>query len=177
MTFNSCHKRVAAHVNDVQEMVNVLVQQVFSYEIEAIAASLTDLVKENQTLGGTLNAFIYSGKTYSLIQNRFIRGLSINPLHPSLEAQADRYIDRQDRVITDHRRIINSMSVVTNKCTSRQDIRDVLPETLVVLVPQLAQMERLREEGFLIKFNPVLKKQFQDTVNLLLDYQANRLLY
>lgn len=171
------HTRIAQHVNEVQEMVNALIKQIFSYEVDHLAQVLKNLVLQNQSLGGTMNAFIYNGSIYSVIDGRFLRGLTVLPLHRSLLDEAESYTARKERVERDNRRAINSMSVVALKCTSRQDVRDVLPETLIGLVPELSQMERIRPEGFLLKHSPVLMKQYQDTLDLLLDYQANRLIY
>lgn len=170
-------RRQPMYVNDVQELANSLVEQVFSYEHGFIEEETKGLIIANQALGGTMNAFVFHGALHACVPQRTLRGIVVKPLHPSLEDRGERLLSRKTRVDRDHRRITNSLAVVTVKCRSRQDIRDALPETLVNLVPELSQIDRLREEGCLISDNQMLLKQFQDSVTLLLDYQANRLIY
>ena len=171
-------RRNPLYVNSLPEMMNQLVEDLFKVELTRLARDLDEIVLENQKLGGTMNAFVYQGDIHSTLTPIQLRGIGpIAPLRGALEPQADIYLARLEKAKRDRQRVINSLAVVTRFCRSRQDVRDVFPETLVALVPSLREMERQRDEGFMLRNKPVLLKQFQETVDLLLDYQANRLIY
>ena len=174
----SRHRRRPEYVNPVQEAVDALVASILDLEEGRLGRERDAIIRENQALGGTMNVFLYRGALHSSLPGFRIRDIGpIAGLHRDLHARMDRYLERRERLGRDRTRIRNALSVVGLRCRTRQELRDVLPETLVAQVPALARMARSREEGYLLAGNPVLLRQFRDMVDLVLDYQANRLLY
>ena len=158
-------------INHVQELVNTLLDHVMKPEQTAIEAELDQLVEDNEAHGGSAAGFVYDGDVLSLYPPSVLRGRSILPIYVGLEDRAQAHVERRNKLKHDRQRIEAGFSVVTPKCKTTQDIRDVLPDNLAALVEQISELPRTREEGFLFQNNMTLKRQFQANMDLLFDYQ------
>jgi hypothetical protein len=171
-------KRVREFVNPVQDVINQLVNNLFEHELKNIDETFHKLVIENQSLGGTMNVFLHDGLRYSHLPHHLIKDVKeVRELHPSLVPSMERHLTRKRNAEQDKRFVLNALSVVGQKCTTIQDMRDVLPEALVTEIPFMRNLPRMRDEGWVLDEHPQLLKQFQAAVEIILIYQVNRLLY
>lgn len=159
------------YVNHVQNLVKALLDHIFIAPEEDIQKRLSDLVERNANAGGSGPGFLHDGELVSPHKPASLRGLTILPIHESLEDAAEVFVKDREKLKQDRQRIELGFSVVSSKCRTSQDIRDALPDTLVALVPELNQIPRTRPEGFLFQNNTTLKAQFQTVLDLLFDYQ------
>jgi hypothetical protein len=178
MTRHASFKRVREFINPVQEVINQLVNDLFAHEIQYINQTFEKLVIENQSLGGTMNVFLYDGEYRSHLPHHLVKGVkNVREVQPTLYPAMQKHLERVRAYERDKRFVLNAFSVVGQKCNSIQDMRDVLPEPLVAEVPSLKRMERMREEGWLLFDNPLLLRQFREAVEIVLYYKVNRLIY
>jgi len=170
-------KRNPLYVDPVMELLTQVVDSLLADESTRLDKVLQDLILRNHSLGGHLNAFIHVGEIFHILPRRLFRGEHIPALHLSMAAEAENLKTLCDNIKRDRRRLYQAFSVVLPKCHNKQEVRDVLPETLVAAIPAFRGVERQQEEGFILDAHPVLKEQYQQAVELALSYQANKLIY
>lgn len=170
-------RRQEQYRNPMQDLIDAVLLETFQHEQERLKNDFEQLVIENQTRGGTMNGFRYEGLLYAVIPLNKFRQENIANLAEDLVPAFQRYMESKNRLEKDIQRIRNSLSVVLNKCRHPQDVRDVLPEVIVCKVDKFRGMDRIREEGWVLRDFPHLKAQFESAIELLCFYQANRLIY
>lgn len=74
-------------------------------------------------------------------------------------------------------RLYNGLAVLVLRCSTLQDLRDALPDSVVSLFPELASLSRFREPGWPFEDKPLQAHDYRATEELLGFYVTNRLLY
>lgn len=163
--------------NPLSAIVDHAVVSIFQAEEEYQKQVFEKILIENQALGGTIGAFKYRFEVFGLIPGKQAMKMDIKRLDTSLEDKIERYLKAKKQMLKDITKVRNGLAVVIAKCRGAQAARDALPDTLVNLIPELRDIERISEEGAILKEHPQLRKQFETAVNLSIDYQARRLIY
>lgn len=158
-------------------LIEIALAEIFQPEREQMQRTLEGLVRENQSRGGTMNAFRYEGLLYSVIPLKHVIHDRPRDLDPTLEKSFLRYQKRMDRFERDFKKIRQAISMVVSKCRSQQQLRDALPDSITHLVPGLKDLPRHDIEGCVLKDKPHLHRQFTEAMDIALDYIANRLIY
>jgi len=158
-------------------LLQPMVEALMTTEADRLKGQLQTLLKQNVEQGGSKDAYTHRGEVYSLLPRVYLRGTTILPITPSLVPQAEDYRLSLQAVERDTRRIRQALSVVVPRCSSKQEIRDVLPESLAAQIPDFRGMERHHTEGFVLKDMPDHLEQFQEAMNLAISYQANQLIF
>lgn len=135
------------------------------------------LCMDNAALGGTPNAFRYNSRIYHAIPLRDIHRTSVKQIDTTLEDRAAHLEHVTEIFERDTKRLTQGITVVLSRCTTSQDVRDALPEELVQISPELSTLPRTRPEGYVLEEHPMLRKQFEATMELALYYTANRLIF
>ena len=170
-------QRNPVYIQPLSELLNPILYAFFKEERDRLTKRLETLIIENQKLGGTQNAYMHGGFLYSTLPFRYFRGIQVKPVHSSLEPDADTLAELMNKLKEDEQKVRQGLSVIIPKCKHKQEFRDALPETLVSLVPELRGMERIEEEGHILREKPMLRYQYQRIVDLVDYYQANKLIY
>lgn len=170
-------RRNPLYVDPVMELLTPVVDGLLKTEADRLAKVLQGLILRNHSLGGHKNAFLHGGELFNIVPRRHFRGERVSPIQASLVSEAEHYSTLRDSVERDRKRLNQALSVVIPKCRNKQEVRDVLPETLVARIPAFRGIERQNEEGFILDGNPVLQSHYQQAVDLALHYQANQLIY
>lgn len=164
-------------MTNFKSLIDPVLAEIFGKEQDHLDSVLSNLIDQNQALGGTMNAFRVDGKLVSLIPIKHLRGVKISPLSSDLEASYRRYDDRQSQLNSDKKKILHALSMVVSKCRHAQDLRDCLPDVISNQIPAFQRMERMNQEGFVLNEHPMLLKQYQKAMDIALYYQANRLIH
>lgn len=164
-------------VNPVMELLNPVVDGIMEKERKRLNGVLSKLLIKNAETGGNKSAYIHMGDFYSLIPRKYLRNEKVDAIHSSLVSEAEELRQLLAKLDHDTKRIRQALAVVIPKCRDKQSLRDVLPETLVMAIPEFQGMERLSEEGFLLNEFPLLKRQYDQAVEIALYYQANQLIF
>lgn len=170
-------RRNPIYVDPLMELLTPVVDGLLEHESNRLTEMLRDLLMRNHALGGHMDAFLHGGEIFHVVPRRHFRTDRIKPLHPSLAREVEDYRMLRDNVERDRQWLRQALSVVVPRCRDKQEVRDVLPETLVAAIPAFRGVERQREEGFILDRHPVLKRQYAQAVDLALHYQANQLIY
>lgn len=166
-----------AHSNPNKAIIDKALISMLSYEQGLLDKTLSNIVRENQNLGGTMNGFRFDGFLYCITNVSDMRFQNVKQLHQSLIQEFQTYLVRTQQLKKNINYIRNALSTVLSKCKHLQDCRDVLPDLLVNQIDELKTLPRIREEGFVLKNNPLLFKQFTEAMDLVAHYHANKLLY
>lgn len=170
-------RRNPIYVNHVQSLIDSLLNSIKEYENKYFHKWTSKLVKENHELGGHRDAYYYRGILFHVNPRHWFRDDVIPPIHQSLEPAAEDLLDTKEELESQLRSIRHAFSLVARKAHSRQDMRDILPDALVIDIPELKDLSRTREEGFLFEPGTQHRKQFDHAVDLCLSLQAHRLYY
>lgn len=161
----------------VMSLLDPVIAGLFKDESDRLAEELKALVVENHRLGGTEHVFIHRGEILSHLKPVETRAMPKDLVVPALMDRADNWIRLRDKLEDDTNRLRQALTVVLPRCRSKQDVRDVLPETLVAMVPEFRGIARQGAEGFLLDEHPRLKSQYGRVAGIVDYYIANRLLY
>ena len=164
-------------VNPIMELLNPMVDGLMTPEKERLDRTLDQLIITNQKRGGTMNAFYYQGLLYANTPTKYLRGIQVANLDQDLEHEFEVYLSDFRLLKENLKRLTQAMSVILPKCRNAQQVRDAIPEALVMFIPQFRGMERMDPEGFLLRSNPMLHEQFQQAIQIALYYVANRIIY
>ena len=138
---------------------------------------LDRLIQDNQALGGTLGAYRLQGDLFTRMPIRHFAGVDVKPPHPELLDRALYHRDAEKRLQEGFHTLRLSLSVVTHHCSSFQALRDTLPETLVAFVPSLAEIPRLRPEGWFRREKAALVSAVERIDEITGYYLANQLIF
>lgn len=170
-------QRNPLHVHPAMALVYPAVDQIFESELTRLGDELRQIVVANHKLGGHPNAFTLDGLRYSIVKTYFLRGEKIPEISPSLDLRARNWIASQASLEHDHKRVLRGLSVILSKTRNRQEIRDAIPETLIQDIHELKGMERHEPYGQLLEAYPTLRVQYEEAIDMLMNYRANQLIY
>ena len=169
--------RLSRYRDEYQTTVFDYIHDMFQQEEKRLGKVLRNIVIRNANLGGHPHAYIFNNNIYSIIKIYVLRGQKIAPIDPSLEAEAAIYAAAIKTLDQDNKEIQAAVAVALQRCTTPQQIRDVLPETLIKNLPLFRGIDRQQEPGYLFHPASVQKRQFDQAMNLAANYWVNMLLY
>jgi hypothetical protein len=158
-----------------QHLIDPVLVKIFTEEKQYLDGLFNDIIERNQAKGGSMNAFRYNGSSYTNTSIKDTRN-DIRELHPDLHAEFDTYLESLLQLQKDTNRIKNMLSTVMRKCAHPQDFRDVLPDALSCDIPELSELDRIRDEGWVFRQEPMKLQQFQAVMDLAINYIARRLI-
>lgn len=158
-----------------QHLIDPVLVKIFTEERQYLNDIFNDIIEQNQIKGGSMNAFRYNGSSYTNTSIKETRS-DIRELHPDLHKEFDTYLASLLQLQKDTNCIKNMLSTVMRKCEHPQDFRDVLPDALSCDIPELSGLERIRDEGWVFRQEPMKLQQFQAVMDLAINYIARRLI-
>ena len=158
-----------------QHLIDPVLIKIFTEEREYLDSIFQGTFEKNQAKGGSMNAFRYNGCSYTNTSIKDTRN-DIRELDNDLHAEFSQYLESQSQLVKDTRRIRNMLSTVMRKCSHPQDFRDVLPDALSCDIPELSHMDRIRPEGWVFQEEPVKLQQFQEIMDLAINYIVRRII-
>lgn len=167
----------AKTTNPALDLIEPMIAGFLNKERVRQRATLEALVSANHAAGGNPYGYYFQGKRFSLLATRFLVGQPINIVEPSLRQQAEDFDLAATKLEHDAQKLMNGLTVVLSRCSSFQDVRDVLPEPLVQIFPQLSCLPRIQDEGWVLLERPVLRTQYEKTIAIALYYQVNNLIF
>ena len=149
---------------------NTFSNYLFQKDTERLQKRVLDLVKENHQAGGSPDGFLYRGVFYNnLRSNIFSKGQRGN-LMPSMEDSMIQYLKDVKKTSDDRTKVRQVLANLLLPCKSEQDVRDVLPESLIEVIPELRQMPRTRPEAFTLvtELHRSQYAEFKDLISIYL---------
>lgn len=161
----------------LKEIVDQLVKMIFSSEDTRIAKYKLEMVKRNRELGGNKDGFFFQGILYSdMLTHLSFKG-DRGSIYPELEKEMLSFVNDINKINYDKVRINQALSLLIRDCKDNQDLRDALPNSLVSMVPSIANIPRQREEAYILKDNKRTYNQYMKIRSLIEFYVTAKLLY
>lgn len=170
-------RRNPIYVNHVQSLIDTLLENIRTHEKEYHHKWTSRLIRDNKEMGGHRDAFYHMGIMFHVNPRHYFKDDLIPAVHVSLHPNVEDLMQAKESLETNIRFIRNAFSLVARQAHSRQNIRDILPDALMIDIPDLQDLPRTREEGFLLEPGTQHRKQFDQAVELCLTLQANRFIY
>ena len=148
-----------------------------SFEKKRLDSWLQTLIDANAALGNPSEGFLFCGKFHTLASNEQRVGLEKRLLHPNLYEEGKQYIQAVKKSYMENGQMQMSLRILIRPCSNIDDIRDVLPEAAVRLIPELAGLPRTREEAWTIRDKPIQLQNFKMLKELVEFHVANHLLF
>lgn len=158
-----------------------VVKHLFIAELRRIDNKLLDMVKRNNRLNNTDGhvGFLYQGEYY------LMPGAKRPPmhgergvLHPELWNDMSVYLKACARLLGDCTMVNQMIFRLVQGCKSRQDVRDALPEAVVVQDKLLGLNEfpRTRPTAYTLEGDERAKRQYKKVEPIMLYYAGSHLL-
>lgn len=153
-------------IKSSQYYINSVLAALVENDEKRLKSFSMDLIKRNADLGEKPDGFFYLGHVFYNVDPKLYSKASKGVLHPSLWEEGDMLIRQLDKTAQDGEIIRKYMQVCMNCLTEHNenwgspDVRDMLYEGVVDLVPELARHPRTRPEGFCLtdKWRPWWEK-------------------
>lgn len=159
------------------EIVAFITEALATSEAKHLNGLESELVKEQQEYyphdqGYMLNGHYFSGS------NSYVNKAPRHSLHQNLTTKGYKLLDAYNRLKDDKKYFIQAFSVLFRECKTMQDMRDAVPESLLVVCPETFQkMKRQREEGWTMRNTDVGIDKFEKLKKKIYSYLANRMLF
>lgn len=158
-----------------------VVKHLFIEELRRIDGKLADMVKRNNHLNNTDGhvGFLYQGEYY------LMPGASRPPihgergvLHPELYEDMVKYLKACARLLGDCTLVNQTIFRLVRGCKSKQDVRDALPEAVVVQdkVLGLNEYQRTRPVAYTLEGDERAIRQYKKVEPIILYYAGSHLL-
>jgi hypothetical protein len=177
--FNSTPYRPRPRVdpNPNQGFVEHIANQFLREVSEATEEKGRNLISLNDQLGGSPKGYTYAGLSFlsdpTLLDDKT---LYLDPIHPSLEKDAEAFHLRASRLQGMRTKLTQALATILQRCNGDvQTFRDALPDELVNLT-QLESYPRNRQPGFLLKAQPMLAATYRSIDDAIHYHNRYRLL-
>lgn len=163
--------------NQLHNLITHLLKALFEKEGKFLAKRQLDMVSRNTALGGTPDGFKHLGAIYSHLEGHARSRGKFELIHKSLSAEMDSLLSEVKSLAFEKDRSSQALALVLRDCRDWQEVRDALPNSLRIYVPECVHMERTKEEAFTLLDNPRAYEQYMRLRDKLNFYAAAQLLY
>lgn len=135
-----------------------LINALLSDETKRLQDMKTELIEENTLRGGKNTGFLFHGEFWTNLDPNTAKKLpktDKTTLHPSLHEKGKELAQQTKLHHTEETRLRQGLSMLLRDCFTMQDVRDALPDMATVILPELTNLTRTREEGY-----PFMKRPF-----------------
>lgn len=167
------------HITNPQYYINLVVGELMEPDERRLKALQIQLIQENAALGGKRDGFFYRGHVMYNVDPKLYMQASKGSLDPSLYEKAELIVRQLNKTKTDGDGIRQYMALcfilITNPQTLKfnlPDLRDMLHDGVVDLIPELREFQRTRPEEYCMQEQ--FRKQWEKKRALVEEYIAMR---
>lgn len=154
-----------------------VIDKLFEPEMRRLDGIIADLDAANREIRKLrVMGFMHNGQAY-LPKAAKVRPKQFPALAFTLTNRAAAWITDQNAVFEDKQFIKQVLWLATKDCETLEDVRDALPESIVELVPELANKPRTKEDGYTLKDDDRLYGQYLKIRDKIDVYWACRMVY
>lgn len=125
--------------------------------------------------GNPSQGFLYGGVFHTRLPVASQRQATKKLIDPSLRADAKKYMEDAKDLNRGIEIARHGITFLLRECGSDQDLRDLLPDTIVKFIPGLQSLPRTRRAGWVFEQRPFQKLRFEEIVNHLEYHISNRI--
>lgn len=157
-----------------------IVKYLFLAELKRLDDVLLKLIEDNEQLQGVYGTagFSYLGEFYISKKANRIPGYGEQvQLHPQLYDRMQKYNEQSARLLTECTMVNQMVFRLVTGCTTRQEVRDALPECLVAQDAEFTKLERTRPPAYTLDKDERALRQYHKVLPLIEYYAGSHLLY
>lgn len=154
-----------------------MVQQLVEPERRLLDEQLRGLIEQNYALGMPKEGFLYGGVFHSLIRVQDRAKATKKMLHKDLREEARHYMAAEKLFEQEKTRLHNGLTFMLSPCKNEQDMRDMLPDSMKLVLPQpIASLRRTRPPAWAFETEEMFLGQFKELENVIDYYISNRII-
>lgn len=158
------------------DSVQALISKLFEAEKRRLQAGVDRLVEQHQEImNDARTGFMHNGIYYRHSKTKTIDRLPM--LAWSLNDSMNKHLKDEGIIMLDCQQISQILFKLLGLATNQQEARDVLPDCIVSLVPQLSGLQRSRPVEDMIEHDSRLSRQYAKMLPKIQMYVVSRLLY
>lgn len=166
------------------DLVSNLVDTLFKPEHRRLYKLLAELNIENKRIHQrTYDGFIFRGKFYMPLTEEGgsltypSRGDPKTPMHFSLCKRMEFWLKDRETIWKDEKETRQALFILLEPCKTQQEIRDALPECLVLIDEHLSKYPRTRESAYTLEENDRGRRQYEKILPKIEIYSVTRLIF
>lgn len=157
-------------------IVNTIMSRLFTNDRKRVEKLKEELNTKNCLVRGeSAPGFIHMGKSYIVGKMTPRQPLPVLSLH--LLKEGEEFLKIANTLKHDEERVRQLLVQLLCGFRTTQDVRDLLPETLVVMFPDLKKLPRNREPAWTIIDKPHAMREYQKLLPKIEMYSVSNLLY
>lgn len=157
-------------------LIPSLIRDLFEKDYDRLNERIGSLIEENFRLRGSQHGYLYFGEFWTLLPIAQRKGVEKRILHPSLQPQGKEIYDERKLIQGEQQRLTQGLSMLLRDCHNEQDVRDALPDTATLLLPNLASLPRTRPDGWPYGGKALHQHTHELIVGIFDFYAANQIL-
>ena len=162
--------------NSVYKAIVGIIEKLFEAEKRRLQTSIDRLVEQHQEItNDTRTGFMYNGVYFRHSKTKTIERLPM--LAWDLNDAMSAHLKDEAAVMLDCQQIRQTLFKLMSVATSEQQLRDVLPDCIVSLVPELDRVPRQDPVELLIEHDTRLFRQYTKMLPKMQMYTVSRILY
>ena len=157
-------------------VVNNIMSRLFTSDRKRVGKLTEELNTKNCLVRGeSAPGFIYMGKSY--VVGRMTPRQPLPTLSLHLLKEGEEFLRIASTLKHDEEQIRQLLVQLLYGFETTQDVRDLLPETLVAMFPDLKKLPRIREPAWTIFDKPHIMREYQRLLPKVEMYSVSNLLY
>ena len=158
------------------KVVDTIMGRLFANDRKRVEELKGELNAKNcRVRGEVAPGFIYVGKSY--IVGRLTPRQPLPTLSLHLLKEGEEFLKIANTLKHDEEQVRQLLVQLLYGFKTTQDVRDLLPETLVVMFPDLKKLPRTREPAWTISDRPRAMREYQKLLPKIEMYSVSNLLY
>jgi hypothetical protein len=160
------------------DWARIIVDNLQRPDVDRVNETLNGLIEENFKLGNPMEGFLFRGKFWTTLPKKEQNKAPKRMLHPDLHESAIAVINEFRAIEREAQILLQGLRTLFADCQSSQDIRDALPDSVVLAIPEFFEgLSRTRPEGWPYLNKPLQMEQYKYLTEKLSFYVVNRMLY
>lgn len=158
------------------DVIETILTRLGELDRKYISESIDNLIQQNLPFSASVDGFLYGGRFFTNLPANKVRFAKKQPLHFSLQVEGDQLVQSLKEFDNDTRYLKQGLTVLLRDCKTAQDFRDVLPNSIRMIISEWNSIDRTREVAYTIKDKPLLFDQYHFLEERLHHYLSKRLL-
>jgi len=159
------------------EVIPHIQEALFSMDIARKNEMYVGLVEENMNFGGNHAGFLFKGKFWTHLVGKQQAGVQKVHLARELWDKGTEMAELSDFLTKSHQRTQQWLINLLRGAPDLQEARNLLPDSITLLMPMFAEIPRTKPVGFHLTGKPLSKHTYDDLSNLIGSYAANKIIY
>jgi hypothetical protein len=159
------------------DVIPLIQEALFSIDTERFNEMYRQLLEENLNYGGNEQGFMFKGKFWSHLESKQQARAQKTYLAKELWDRGNAMTDLAEFMTASRQRTQQWLTNLLRGAKDLQEARNLLPDSVTMILPLFADIPRTKPVGYHIKDKPLSQHTYQELSDLIGSYAANKLIY